>query len=72
MGSLDDILSQHAQKTTPPVDVEFIEFQWRRKHSDIVGEIRAHLEGAKIIFQLEQGIDYLMPPGRRGIHVLHA
>ena len=59
------------KKTTPSVQVDLIEFRWRRDHSGIIADIRKHFEGAQIIFQLEQGVDYFTFPAHPGIHVLH-
>ena len=50
--------------------VRFVKFQFHRCHHVLVQHLRHHLQQADIILQCEQGVDYFVPPGRLGKHVL--
>ena len=50
--------------------VNFVKFQFHRDHHTLVQNLRCHLQEADIILQCEQGVDYFVPPGRLGKHVL--
>ena len=52
--------------------VQFVQFQFHQDHHKLVQSLRLHLQGADIILQCEQGVDYFVPPGRLGKHVLVA
>ena len=62
---------EQIKRITPSLHVEFIEFKWRKEQQQIFGSIRKYLRGAKITFQLQQGVDYFIHPGDRRIPVLH-
>ena len=50
--------------------VDFQKIQFHRDHHTLVQDLRFHLQEADIILQCEQGVDYFVPPGRLGKHVL--
>ena len=53
-----------------PLFVRSLKFQFHREHHIWVQDLRCHLQRADIILQCEQGVDYFVPPGRLGKHVL--
>ena len=52
--------------------VYFVQFQFHRDHHILVQDLRLRYQRADIILQCEQGVDYFVPPGRLGKHVLAA